>query len=330
VQPLVLLAQVAGRMVGIAPLMITSQRILGRKRQVVEFIGTHAADYCDFIVEPAQPTVVSLMLEWLIERADRWDLLHLLNIAETSPLMHVLPQTFGQRGYATDVRPLYECPTRVFGDRSEDQRLLRKKDIRMHFNRLRRQGEVDCKWYVGPAEIERYLESFFQQHIDRWSGTPTPSFFRDDRQRNFYRELVRLLTPNRWLLFSVMSFNQKPIAFEFGYEYDSRICLIKSAFDPEYRRYAPGILHLKYLLEDAMDRKVREVDFTVGEEKYKYRFANHSRINYAARAYHRSMFYGVDRLLLYAKDVAKRSDALTRLGKRVKPWLGDSLHRMGL
>lgn len=329
-QSLVLLAEARGALVGVAPLMLSVQRILGRKRRVVEFIGTHAADYSDFIVEPGQQAIVALMLQWLIDRADQWHLLHLINIAETSPLRDVLPQMFGGRGYATELRPLYECPTRIFGDRAADQRLLTKKDIRQHYNHLRKRGEVAFKRCITPAEIEGSLEPFFQQHIERWAETSTPSFFRDARQRAFYRELVRRLSGNGWILFSIVSFNQIPISFHFGYEYGNRIYFIKPTFAPEYRQYAPGNLQLKYLIEYALERKVSELDFTTGEEAYKYRFANHARVNYVARVHHPSMFYGLDRLLVYAKAAAKRSPAFRHLGRRLRPWLGATLHRLGL
>jgi CelD/BcsL family acetyltransferase involved in cellulose biosynthesis len=329
-QSLVLVAEVAGRMAGIAPLMLSQQRILGRQRRIVEFIGTHAADYCDFIVEAEQRTVVTLMLKWLIDRADRWDLLHLIDIAETSPLLDVLPQMFAQRGYTTDLRPLYECPTHIFGDRAADQRLLKKKDIREAYNQLRRQGQVEFRSYTAATEIAGYLDLFFQQHADRWAKTSTPSSFRDDRQRSFYRALAHLLGPNGWVLFSVVSSNRIPISFDFAYEYGNRIYGNKSTFNPDYRRYSPGMLHIRYLLQYGMERELKELDFAKGEEKYKYRFANHARLNYAARVYPHSMFYGIDRLLLCAKGVAKRCHTLSRLGRRLKPWLGDTLHRLGL
>jgi CelD/BcsL family acetyltransferase involved in cellulose biosynthesis len=326
-QPLVLLAEAAGEIVGIAPLMLSVRRILGRKRRVVEFIGTHAADYSDFICDPARPAVVSLMLQWLSDRADRWEVLHLLNIAGTSPLLEALPKMFGQRGgYATELHLLSECPTRIFGDRSADLALLKKKTLRETYNKLRKQGRLEFRLYTDPAEIEACLEPFFQQHIDRWAGTGTPSFFTDDRQRSFYRELVRQLAPKGWIAFSVVSFNDIPLSFHFGYEYGQRIYFIKPTFNPEYRQYGPGMLQVKYLLEYAMQRDVKELDFAVGEEKYKYRFANHTRSNYVARVQPHSMSYGVDRLLLSAKALIERSPALSRLGRRLlMPWLGTTL-----
>ena len=91
------------------------------------------------------------------------------------------------------------------------------------------------------------------------------------------------------------------------------------------------MLHIKHLLEYGMECEARELDFTKGEEQYKYRFANHARLNYAARVHPASMFYGVDRFLPYAKAAVGRSRTLSRLSRRLlKPWIRDTLQRLGL
>lgn len=321
---LVILAEAAGELIGVAPLMVRRQRIFGRERRVVEFIGAEAADYCDFMAEPARrEEVVPLMLECLMRHAERWDLMRLLNVAQTSALPVLLPQVLGRRGYAVDVQPLAECPTWIFGDAAADRRLPRKKKLREHHNRLRRQGEVKFHLYRTAPEMSAALEVFFRQHVDRWARTPTPSLFGDPRQREFYRELVRGLAPSGWVLFSAVLLNGVPISFHFGFDYGGRIYWIKPAFDPAYARFAPGLLQIKYLLEYAMLRNAAEMDFTVGEESYKYRFANHVRMNYVARVHPRWMFYGFDRLLARARAAARRAPALRRLGRRlVGPLLG--------
>lgn len=328
---MVLIAEEAGEMVAIAPLMVSVQRLLGRKRRVVEFIGTHAADYCDFIAEPARRPAVRALLDWLVDHSETWDLLHLINIAETSPLLEALPHAFKPHTYATDVHPLYKCPTYVFGDRDADRRLGNKSGIRQHLNRLRRQGEVAFRRCSTVSEMEACLEAFFQQHIDRWAGTSTPSFFLDQRPRLFYRELVRRLGPKGWIAFSAVLLEETPLAFHFGFEYDGRLYVIKPTFNAQYRKYAPGMVHIKYLAEHAMQRGARELDFTTGEEAYKFRFSNRVRVNYAARVHAPAMFYGVDRALAYVKGLTKRSRLLHQFGKSVvKPLLGNAIQRMGL
>jgi CelD/BcsL family acetyltransferase involved in cellulose biosynthesis len=328
---LLLVAEAGGQLVAIAPLMVSEQRILGRRRRVVEFIGTHGADYCDFIVDQAWAEAVPLMLEWLQAHSEEWDLLHLINIAEASPLLEILPRTFGQDGYEVHLRKLYECPTRILSDRVADEQLLKKRNLRGRYDRVRRQGRLEFAVHTGAAEIEAHLDAFFQQHIDRWTSTATPSFFHDERQRVFYREQARLLAPEGWVILSVVSFNGIPISYHFGFEYGERIYVIKPTYHPDYRDYAPGMLQIRHLLEYAMARGARELDFTIGEEAFKYKFANHARMNYSARIYPRWMFYGIDRVLMRAKAAARPAGATHRLAKRLlKPLLGDSVRLLGL
>jgi CelD/BcsL family acetyltransferase involved in cellulose biosynthesis len=120
------------------------------------------------------------------------------------------------------------------------------------------------------------------------------------------------------------------VSFHFGFNHGGRIYVIKPAFAPAYGKYAPGLLQVKFLFEHAMELGVNELDFTTGEEPYKYRFSNHARVNYALRVHRLAMFHGLDRALRYAKAVAKRSPQLARLGRRVKPFLEPTLHRLGL
>lgn len=320
---LVVLVEAAGEIVAIAPLMVQERRILGRDRRVVEFIGAEAADYCDFIVEPRRADLLPLMLECLVAHRSCWDAMRLLNIAATSSLPALLPIVFGPRGYATDVQPLAECPAWIFGDAAADRRLPRKKKIREHHNRLRRQGSVSFRRYAPGAQMDAALEAFFEQHVERWAGSSTPSLFLDVRQRQFYRELARAMAADGRVLFSAVLLDGAPVSFHFGFEHARRIYWIKPAFDPAYARYSPGMLHIKYLLEYAMARNAAEIDFTVGEEAYKYRFANHVRVNCVARVHPRWMFYGLDRVLTSARAAARKAPLLRRLGRRlVGPLLG--------
>jgi CelD/BcsL family acetyltransferase involved in cellulose biosynthesis len=316
-RPLVLLVERADELVGIAPLMICRRRELGRVRRVIEFIGAGASDYCDFIIDPSQHDVLPLMMRWLAEQGRMWDLLRLTNIPEASPTLSALQAISSHYGCKIDIRALYQAPTRVFGDTAADQQLVRKKSIRSPYNYFRRQGELEFKNCTSVEEIMVYLDRFFQQHTQRWALTDTPGPFLDERQRAFFHELVQALAPTGRLLFSVLLFNQIPIAFHCGFEYGKRIVYYKPSFNVDYFKHSPGLVLLKYLLEYALERGVAEFDFSIGEESYKYRFANRVRKNYMVRVFRHTMSYQFDRFLLDTKSLIKRSPALASLGRRL-------------
>jgi len=128
---------------------------------------------------------------------------------------------------------------------------------------------------VGPGDNP--ITVFFEQHRSRWARTASPSQFFDPAQRDFYRELVREIHPRGWLRFDVVLFNGAPLAFHFGFEYLRRFIWYKPTFDVRFASRSPGEVLIKFLLEDAIERKVEEFDFTIGSEPFKYRFANRIR-----------------------------------------------------
>jgi CelD/BcsL family acetyltransferase involved in cellulose biosynthesis len=113
----------------------------------------------------------------------------------------------------------------------------------------------------------------------------------------------------------------------FGFEYGGRITWYKPAFDVAYADYSPGEVLMKYLLEYALQRKVAELDFTIGAEPYKYRYANHTGANYAVRVFRQEHAFHLTRLVLNARRLVERFPAARRvartvLGKwREQPWL---------
>lgn len=299
VRLLVLLAEVGGKLVGVAPLMISNQTLLRRPRRVVEFVGGDSADYCDFIL--GRPDVLPLFLDWLMEHKDLWDFVDLCNIADTSPLVEFIPQFFQQRRCPAEVKHLHECPTRLFVDPEEDRKLLQKKSLRRYTNWFLRSGTLEFRFIESVEEATIHLPTFFDQHIRRWEPAGFPSRFRDERHRAFFRNMVELMLPSGQARFSVLLFNQRPIAYEFGFEYGNRYYAVKPTFEPEYADQSPGSVLQRYCMESMMARGVGEYDFTIGEEAYKYRYSNHVRHVYRACVYPNPLAYQRDRFMLWVR-----------------------------
>jgi CelD/BcsL family acetyltransferase involved in cellulose biosynthesis len=186
---------------------------------------------------------------------------------------------------------------------------------------------VEFRNCTSSEDVLLYLDVFFAQHITRRASTDTPSAFYDRRARTFVHELTRTLSAKGWLLFSVLLLDGVPVAMHFGFEYGGRITWYKPAFDVGYAEYSPGEVLMKHLLEYALERKVAELDFTIGAEPYKYRYANHTRANYALRAFRQWHDYQLTRVVLNARRLVERFPTGRRvaravLGKwREQPWL---------
>ena len=324
-RPFVLLAEAAGELVAVAPLMLSERRHLGRKRRILEFVGNGSSDYCDMIYDRMRPDALELIGKWLIDNDQDWDVLSLRNVPSTSTTPQYLANIFDQGGYWTDLQPSCLAPTRLLGDRAADRALLSKKSVRRHHNALLRDGNLEFKTCATTVEALDYLDVFFDQHIARRSLTDGPSQFLDPRQRAFYRELVQTLLSEGWVIFSVLLFNEAPIAFHFGFEYGGRLLWYTPSFDVAYSKQSPGEVLLNHLLMYAMERDLDEFDFAIGDEPYKYRYTNHNRRNFGIQVYQSPIPFRANRLWLDAKERIKEQPRLARLARRARrSWRGIS------
>ncbi len=322
-EPFVLWVEEDGQPIGIAPLMLARRRLFGRRQRIVHFIGLYHSDYCDLIVDERRPQALRLMLDWLADNAQAWDALDLRNLAGGSTTLELIPEVFGARGHLVELRHWNQAPTYMFGDAAADRELLKKKSLKRHYNYFRGKGSLECRHYTAAEDIAGHLECFFQQHIERWGRTDTPSQFLQEAPRAFVREVVRSLAPTGCLRFSVVSLDGKAIAMHLGLECNGRFVWYKPTFDVALCRHSPGEVLIKYLLEDAFARGLLEFDFGPGEEGFKYRFSNYARAISSAHVYRGRVMGLLDRWKFQLRGVIKRSPTLKRFGSSLlRQWYG--------
>jgi CelD/BcsL family acetyltransferase involved in cellulose biosynthesis len=279
-EPFVILAYADSQLIGIAPMMVTRRRgAMGRVQRELHFIGSinHASDYCDFITDPDVPEALDALLEELCASSEEFHRIDLSHFPSHSPNQAQTLEYFKSRGMRTSFEVQAEALTRILGDGQADLKAANKSSLKRHTGFFQKSGDLRFHQCASEAEILGYLEQFFEQHRARWMRTDSPSQFLDPAQQAFYRELVREIFPKGWLRFDVVLFNETPLAFHFGFEYRRRFIWYKPTFDVQFASRSPGEVLIKFLLEDAIKKKLEEFDFTIGAESFKYRFANRTR-----------------------------------------------------
>lgn len=260
-EPLVLRAEDGGRAVGFLPLAVGGDGVL-------RFVGEGHSDYNDLIATDA--TAAAALLDGLLARTGRFRRAELSYLRPDGALWQALS---ARRELATLASAPIDCPRLVMRDPEVGRRMCGKKSLRRHFNHFNRQEGFTIAHVSTRAEIEPWLDAFFDQHVARWDGTPTPSLFCDPRQRAFYRAVVRHFDGTGALRFTRLAVDDAPIAFHFGFVHRETFTWYKPTFDPALARRSPGEALLKTLLEAAVEEGLTVFDFTIGGEGFKYRFA---------------------------------------------------------
>lgn len=277
-----LLLRQQGRVIGFGALMLR-RMALGMRR--LEFVGTGNADYQDFVVPQSKPAALRAICKFLEAHSSRWSSAWLSNVPSQSSTAFHLREAGREFGLHLVEEGRVRCPALQLSDRQGAEKLLKKYSLKRPLNWFSARGEVRFRNVTSLSEIQAWLPVFFEQHMGRWHAAGRPSLFETSRQQTFYLALAAGLHSAGWLLFSVVEFNGQPIAFHFGFDYCGSVIWYKPSFDVRYAEHSPGLLLTRKIIEDGLARSKRELDFTIGEEAFKDRFANISRFNVTLSVY---------------------------------------------
>jgi CelD/BcsL family acetyltransferase involved in cellulose biosynthesis len=90
--------------------------------------------------------------------------------------------------------------------------------------------------------------------------------------REQMRSIIQWAFENNLLQLSFFTVDGKKAAAYLCLDYQDRIWVYNSGFDPQFREYSPGWVLLAYLIQHAIETGKHTFDFMRGDEEYKYRF----------------------------------------------------------
>lgn len=257
---------------GIAPLLVYDSDRSGNRINALGFVGRDASDYNDFIIVGDKKRTLRAMFDYILD-AEGFDLVELVYVPEYSSTLSILRHYFRDRNVAVEISLDIVCPTHVLNEESE--RIFDKK-TKQPRRKLSRLGAIDCFTLNEPGAIAASLPEFFDQHIDRRSvfqADEKSKFLQADNRRFFLMLTHRL--PG--VLFSALSVDGNYIAFHFGFTHNGKFLYYTPSFDRAYARYSPGLVLLNGVFHFVKNSGLKELDFTIGAEHYKTRFANKTR-----------------------------------------------------
>ena len=94
----------------------------------------------------------------------------------------------------------------------------------------------------------------------------------DGRMERFFRRVLAAFAERGACRLWFLDTSSGPIAAFVTIEWDERVGLYNSGFDPASAALSPGVVLLAQLVRDAIERGRRTFDFLRGEERYKYEF----------------------------------------------------------
>ncbi len=141
---------------------------------------------------------------------------------------------------------------------------LRRKfrsEIFRRRRRLEENGRLTLEVCDGTERLDELLEEGYRVEASGWKDTYGTSIQARPSVRRFYNEVAHWATERGWLRLAFLRFNEQAIAFDYCLEHNKTHYLLKTGYDPAYRKYAPGMIIRYLMLARAFSERLAAYDF---------------------------------------------------------------------
>lgn len=282
-QLLAVLVYAGNRVIGIAPFMKSTGRMMGLPVRRIEFLTMNAiaaspancSGTLDITATCRHDEVIACVLQHL-RKNHRWDYLRLHPLPEHSRTIGILERD--ARSYGMDVRSksafANSCLHMEQGWEQFTGTLSKqfKRTMRQHEQKLLKLGNVKFVEYRTPLEVEVMYNDVLEIEKASWKwgkGVAINSVaFRD-----FYKRFAIEAARNGWMRLWMLELDGRNIAYDYCVMFHGSVLSLKKSYRTDYREYFPGGLLESHSFESMAGEGATTIDLLWGDEDYKKKWA---------------------------------------------------------
>jgi CelD/BcsL family acetyltransferase involved in cellulose biosynthesis len=249
---------------GIAPLQLDGG--------TASIIGAdNVCDYLDFVVSPGKEIdFFNILLDDLKQK--NISKLDLGLLRPDSSVVTQLADIARQRGMPVTSRQIevsYEMelpPT--WEDYLELLNTKQRHEVRRKLRRLTEAGEIKYRLIKDRDELRTSFDIFMRLFA---LAREDKAAFMTSEMALFFHSLAAALADIGILRIGMLEFNTQPVAAIMCFDYNNRIYLYNSGFDPEYESLSVGLLSKVLCIKGSIEEGKGRFEFLKGNEVYKQR-----------------------------------------------------------
>jgi len=269
--------QYSERPIGIAPLMIS--RSIGFR--VIEFIGSGASDYLDFIISRDANNVLKNFFSALNEYKDEWDIISLRNMLPEESRLENIKHAVHLCGWRMRIFPGSISPY-IPIDKSFDDFLSSKSanfryTLKKKMKRIQQSGKNFSSKLITSIPEKEVLNFLSDIEAESWKLEAGIAKMHNPETKAFYENFIKSFGSKGWLNLWIGFLDNDPTSYLINFDYNNKIWYYNSAYKKHYAKYSCGSLLTYKAVQDAFNRKKAEYDFLIGNEAYKRRWTEEKR-----------------------------------------------------
>ena len=228
-------------LIGIAPLMVSRQRMYGIPVRELGFIYNDHTPRFDFIVARNHASVYEAVWRHLLDKREEWDLLKLCQIDSGSRTLLELPLLAAASGCQVGTWPSIESPyLRMQGSFEQYFKSLNtglRQNLKRRIKRLEERGAVEFECVSAEEQIDSALHEAFRIEAASWKQSAGTAIECHPELQKFYSSVAHRAARRGSLYLAFLRANGQRIAFDLSLIHNNKRFILKPG-------YSPGVSHL--------------------------------------------------------------------------------------
>jgi CelD/BcsL family acetyltransferase involved in cellulose biosynthesis len=216
----------------------------------------------------------------------------LIALPEGDPSVAQLTSGARQASMLSLVEPAYSSPTvETAGDFDAWRQRSKSRwgaPLERFRRKMKREYAADFAVIAPPDELDAELDDGFRVEASGWKGRAGTAIVSNPATEAFYREIAREFERRGELRLSRIGLDGHTVAFDLCILHDDRLYLLKTGFDEDFRRLAPGLVMRLSIIERCFELGLRSHELLGGESEWKAKFETGKRPHVNLRTYRRS------------------------------------------
>jgi CelD/BcsL family acetyltransferase involved in cellulose biosynthesis len=152
-----------------------------------------------------------------------------------------------------------------------------RKEIGRVRRRLEAEGELTVHFEDGSERLDELLQEGFAVEGSGWKAEQGSAIASQPETLTFYTEVARWAAERGWLRLAFLRLDGRALAFDLCIEAARSEYVLKGGFDPEYRRFGPGVVLTYESLSRAFAEGLSTYEFLGDADSYKLAWTDTTR-----------------------------------------------------
>jgi CelD/BcsL family acetyltransferase involved in cellulose biosynthesis len=153
--------------------------------------------------------------------------------------------------------------------------------------KMGRDHEAEMVMVEPPRDLEAELREGYAVEASGWKGENGTAIISQPATEQFYTEMSRAAAARDELRLASIRLDGRLVAWDLLLLFDGRLHLLKTGFDEEFRKLAPGLVLRLSVIERAYELGLRSHELGGSSDPWKLKFSDVDREHVAVRVYPR-------------------------------------------